>query len=177
MKGYNTDAGYMGYVDGRYILFSSEDDYYDYNGEQESGGSFYSKPGVDYTVGGDDDYLTAVPVSKTPGDGLPDLFGGSSVGTRNSGESDFSSIFNSAGRTQNASGKTDPLSDEGSYPALFTSNRPARRQPLAAPKFDNDEDTIFGRFSANVERNVDDGYGGLSSSRGRDRSERSPRNR
>ena len=155
----------------------AEDDYYDYNGEQESGGSFYSKPGVDYTVGGDDDYLTAVPVSKTAGDGLPDLFGGSSVGTRNSGESDFSSIFNSAGRTQNASGKTDPLSDEGSYPALFTSNRPARRQPPAAPKFDNDEDTIFGRFSANVERNVDDGYGGLSSSRGRDRSERSPRNR
>lgn len=155
----------------------AEDDYYDYNGEQESGGSFYSKPGVDYTVGGDDDYLTAVPVSKTAGDGLPDLFGGSSVGTRNSGESDFSSIFNSAGRTQNASGKTDPLSDEGSYPALFTSNRPARRQPPAAPKFDNDEDTIFGRFSANVERNVDDGYGGLSSSRERGRSERSPRNR
>ena len=34
MKGYNTDAGYMGYVDGRYILFSSEDDYYDYLAEE-----------------------------------------------------------------------------------------------------------------------------------------------
>lgn len=27
MKGYNTDKGYMGYVDGEYILFASEADY------------------------------------------------------------------------------------------------------------------------------------------------------
>lgn len=27
MKGYTTDAGYMGYVNGRYILFVSEADY------------------------------------------------------------------------------------------------------------------------------------------------------
>ena len=27
MKGYTTDAGYMGYVNGRYMLFVSEDDY------------------------------------------------------------------------------------------------------------------------------------------------------
>lgn len=27
MKGYNTDDGYMGYVDGKYILFASEADY------------------------------------------------------------------------------------------------------------------------------------------------------
>ena len=30
MKGYNTDKGYMGYVDGRYMLFASEEEYYDY---------------------------------------------------------------------------------------------------------------------------------------------------
>ena len=30
MKGYIIDAGYMGYVDGRYMLFSCEQDYYDY---------------------------------------------------------------------------------------------------------------------------------------------------
>lgn len=30
MKGYNTASGYMGYVDGEYILFASEDDYLDY---------------------------------------------------------------------------------------------------------------------------------------------------
>ena len=30
MKGYSTQAGYMGYVDGRYILFSCENDYREY---------------------------------------------------------------------------------------------------------------------------------------------------
>ena len=30
MKGYYTDSGYMGYVDGRYILFCSEGDFLDY---------------------------------------------------------------------------------------------------------------------------------------------------
>ena len=30
MKGYDTSAGYMGYVDGKYILFCSEDEYLDY---------------------------------------------------------------------------------------------------------------------------------------------------
>ena len=27
MKGYNTDNGYLGFVDGEYILFASEADY------------------------------------------------------------------------------------------------------------------------------------------------------
>lgn len=27
MKGYNTQSGYMGYVDGEYLLFASESDY------------------------------------------------------------------------------------------------------------------------------------------------------
>ena len=35
MKGYLTGNGYMGYVDGRYILFSSESDYEDYMNEPE----------------------------------------------------------------------------------------------------------------------------------------------
>lgn len=30
MKGFNTNDGYMGFVDGRYILFASETDYYEY---------------------------------------------------------------------------------------------------------------------------------------------------
>lgn len=30
MKGYIVDAGYMGYVDGRYILFANEEDYREY---------------------------------------------------------------------------------------------------------------------------------------------------
>lgn len=30
MKGYSTGNGYMGYVEGRYILFASESEYYEY---------------------------------------------------------------------------------------------------------------------------------------------------
>jgi hypothetical protein len=30
MKGFNTSDGYMGLVEGRYILFASEFDYYEY---------------------------------------------------------------------------------------------------------------------------------------------------
>ena len=30
MKGYVTASGYMGYVENEYILFDSEDDYFDY---------------------------------------------------------------------------------------------------------------------------------------------------
>jgi len=30
MKGYTTASGYMGYVDGCYILFASEEDYKEY---------------------------------------------------------------------------------------------------------------------------------------------------
>ena len=29
MKGYNTENGYMGYVEGRYVLFACESDYLD----------------------------------------------------------------------------------------------------------------------------------------------------
>ena len=30
MKGYNTDIGYFGYVNGEYMLFASEADYLEY---------------------------------------------------------------------------------------------------------------------------------------------------
>ena len=30
MKGYVVDSGYMGYVENEYILFASEDDYFEY---------------------------------------------------------------------------------------------------------------------------------------------------
>ena len=35
MKGFNTGDGYMGMVDGEYILFASEADYYDYVNDQK----------------------------------------------------------------------------------------------------------------------------------------------
>lgn len=30
MKGYSIDYGYMGLVEGKYVLFASESDYYEY---------------------------------------------------------------------------------------------------------------------------------------------------
>ena len=35
MKGFNTSDGYMGLVDGKYILFASDSDYYEYMNDQE----------------------------------------------------------------------------------------------------------------------------------------------
>ncbi len=35
MKGYDTSSGYMGYVNGRYILFASEEEYREYLEEGE----------------------------------------------------------------------------------------------------------------------------------------------
>ena len=37
MKGYYVESGYMGYVDGRYILFADETDYMDYMEGQKRG--------------------------------------------------------------------------------------------------------------------------------------------
>ena len=34
MKGYTVSDGYMGYVDGRYMLFASEEEYMDYMREE-----------------------------------------------------------------------------------------------------------------------------------------------
>ena len=36
MKGYIVDSGYMGFVDGRYELFATEDDYLDFMAAQVS---------------------------------------------------------------------------------------------------------------------------------------------
>lgn len=35
MKGYNTQRGYMGFVDGRYILFVNEEEYREYMNEED----------------------------------------------------------------------------------------------------------------------------------------------
>ena len=37
MKGYDTSNGYMGYVEGKYILFASEQEYFEFMGDQEEG--------------------------------------------------------------------------------------------------------------------------------------------
>lgn len=46
MKGFNTSDGYMGLVEGRYILFASESDYYEYMNDQSEGGNEMFLPGL-----------------------------------------------------------------------------------------------------------------------------------
>ena len=45
MKGFNTVDGYMGLVDGKYILFASESDYYEYMNDLRKLVSEYGKIG------------------------------------------------------------------------------------------------------------------------------------
>ena len=40
MKGYYTQTGYMGYVEGKYMLFASESEYYEYMKESDWNGKF-----------------------------------------------------------------------------------------------------------------------------------------
>ena len=44
MKGYYTAYGYMGFVNGRYMLFASESDYKDYVTTWHTGRGFSSRP-------------------------------------------------------------------------------------------------------------------------------------
>ncbi len=37
LKGYFVDSGYMGYVNGKYMLFASENDYVEYAKELDDG--------------------------------------------------------------------------------------------------------------------------------------------
>jgi protein involved in sex pheromone biosynthesis len=71
--------------------------------------------------------------------------------------------------------------DDDDYPILFMtrdSNANARKTDNSAkPKFDESVDSLFGKYSDNVGRNVDDGYGESFSSSGRRRDRRSDRSR
>ena len=40
MKGYNTSNGYMGYVEGKYILFASEQEYFEFMKIEKEKGIF-----------------------------------------------------------------------------------------------------------------------------------------
>lgn len=36
MKGFTTDNGYMGYINGEYMLFASEEDYFEFYSDSDS---------------------------------------------------------------------------------------------------------------------------------------------
>ena len=43
MKGYDTSNGYMGYVEGKYILFASEQEYFEFMEDWEEGSTIEVK--------------------------------------------------------------------------------------------------------------------------------------
>lgn len=151
-----------------YDAYDKYDDYGGYAGNNDDG--FYTKPGEEYTVGDDDDdYFTSSPAGNGSGGNYMDIFTSAApMGSRSLDPADFGS-FAGNGREQKK-----PLTEEDDYPSLFRQGSGISNS--TKPFFDESEDSIFGKFSGNVERNVDDGYGGLSS-RSRDRSERARRNR
>lgn len=153
----------------RSVKRSSVDEYADYDNED----GFYTKPQEESGAGGD--YLGISAENGASGN-YPDSFA-TPIGSRSISTEEFTNIIDGKAKL------APPDDDDDDYPILFmtrdnggsaTSARRSSRQ--TRPVFDEDEDTIFGKFTDNVERNVDDGYGGLSSNR-RDRSERSRRNR
>ena len=152
----------------RYDGYDKYDDDETYAGNNDDG--FYTRPGEEYTVGGDDeDYFASAPAGSGSGGSYTDIFTSvSPIGSRSLDPADFGGL-SVGGREQKKS-----RSEEDEYPSLFRQGSGISNS--TKPFFDESEDSIFGKFSGNVERNVDDGYGGLSS-RSRDRSERARRNR
>lgn len=152
---------------------SSVDEYEDYDNED----GFYTKPQENSRAGSQDNYYTARPAGSGAGGNYLDAFA-APMGSRSISADEFNNIIDGKAKLNTND------DDDDDYPILFMTRdgggSSARRRgagPQTKPTFDEEEDTIFGKFSSNVERNVDDGYGGISSTRSRDRSERSRRNR
>lgn len=153
-----------------YDAYDKYDDYDKYAGNNDDG--FYTKPGEEYTISDDsDDYFTSASAGKGTGGNYMEIFTSAApMGSRSLDPADFGSLsVTGSGREPQKN-----ASEEDEYPSLFRQGSGISNS--TKPFFDESEDSIFGKFSGNVERNVDDGYGGLSS-RSRDRSERARRNR
>lgn len=155
----------------------------DDDGDYDNDDGFYTKPTETRSARNDDDFLFGS--TEPSGSNYLDAFAATPMGSRRMGNlssDDFSRIIDGSSKL---SDMTDDNDDD--YPILFMTrdgsdkgSGSARRGavPQTSPTFDEEEDTIFGKFTGNVDRNTDDGYGGLSSgNRRRDRSERSRRNR
>lgn len=150
---------------------SSVDEYEDYDNED----GFYTKPQEDSRAGGQGDYFTMSADGGAGGEYFDSL--AAPIGSRSISTEEFTNIIDGKAKL------APPDDDDDDYPILFmtrdnggSSSAARRGSRQTRPVFDEEEDTIFGKFTDNVERNVDDGYGGISSNR-RDRSERSRRNR
>ncbi len=146
----------------------------DYDGYDNDDG-FYTKPEENSSAAGQREPFTSIPGDGVPNGNYLDALA-TPMGSRSISVEEFSNIIDGKAKL-NVNDE-----EEDDYPILFMtrdSGNPSKRGSgaQANPVFDEEEDTIFGKFASNVERNVDDGYGGISPNRHRDRSERSRRNR
>ena len=175
---------------GDYDDYDDYDDYYDdYDGDSSTKASgksnysdnddgYYRRSEEKYSVADEDDYFSSTPTSQGTGGNYLDAFN-SSISKRTVEPIDFGSMDLSSGET----GVED---DDDDYPILFmtrdtdTQKRSTTSSSRQQPSFNEQVDSLFGKYSDNVSRNVDDGYGsGFSSSGNRSsvRSDRSRRNR
>lgn len=126
-----------------------------------------------------DDYLRSSTVGNDDSGGFLDEITAGPTGGKSLSADDYGKIVRGKAKL--------PVQDDDydDYPILFMTRdgsgqfkHTGTAPSSAAPVFDEEEDTIFGKFTDNVDRNTDDGYGGLSpASRRRDRTERARRNR
>lgn len=181
------DYEYDDYYDDDYISDSTIDgsgknDYASSLYQDDDDDGYYRRSEDEYSVADEDDYFSSMPVGHGGSSGnYLDAFNSSSISPRNIEPVDFGSMVTS-------SDVTGSDTDDDDYPILFMS-RSGRNSSVSGassrgtknsdPTFDEKVETLFGRYSDNVERNVDDGYGKSFSSTGRreSRSDRSRRNR
>lgn len=165
------------YVGDSSIDSSGENNYSDSLYPDDNDDGFYRRSNEEYAVSDEDDYFTATPAGNGSSGNYLDAFNAPSIVTHNIEPVEFGSMVTSSDVT----GSED---DDDDYPILFmtrdNNDSGTRKSSSSKPTFDEKVDSLFGKYSDNVERNIDDGYGGSfsSSTRRRDkRSERSRRNR
>lgn len=147
--------------------------------DDDNDDGYYRRAEDEYSVADEDDYFSPASTERGTSGNYLDAFN-SSIAPRSIEPVDFGSMVTS-------SDVTGSDTDDDDYPILFMTrdSNPKKRSSNSSsassrqPSFDEQVETLFGKYSDNVNRNVDDGYGGSfsSSSNRSTRSDRSRRNR
>lgn len=126
---------------------------------------FFTPSQTDYSVP-DSDYFSSLPSSEQSGGNYLDAFKMTSESQHTFSPMSFDNLVSGSYSEQSSNER-----DDDDYPILFMSRSNSNnnsRRTQARPTFDENEDTVFGKYSDSIERNVDDGYGsGFSSSQSR----------
>ncbi len=136
--------------------------------EDNDDGRYYDEVDDGYNIPDEDDYFTSPPAGESGGN----LFSAFRMPDPAPRPMSPLNLDNMSELSDSSSGSG---ADDDDYPALFRNMSSSSGQ---SPSFDEKTDTVFGKYSDNVDRNTDDGYGAGFSAPGRNNpSERSRRNR